>query len=122
VALLLAAAGVYGVMSYMVSRRTREIGIRMALGAHPGDVLRLILRTGVRLTMMGLAIGLASALGLVQFLQSRVSDFELNEVKPTDPPTLAAVCLLLAVVALLACYIPARRAARMNPLISLRYE
>jgi putative ABC transport system permease protein len=118
----LAAVGVFGVMSYDASRRTHEIGIRMALGAHPGDVLRLMLRTGIRMTLAGLAIGFACALGLARFLQNRLSEFGINEVKPTDPPTLAAVCLLLAFVALLACYIPARRAARMNPLASLRYE
>jgi predicted permease len=122
VALVLAAVGVYGVMSYVVSRRTHEIGIRMALGAHPGDVLRLIMQTGIRLTVIGLAIGLASGLGLVRFLQRRIPELVIYEVQPTDPPTLAAVCLVLALVALLACYIPARRAARMNPLTSLRYE
>jgi len=122
VALLLAAVGVFGVMSYMVSRRTHEIGIRMALGAHSGDVLRLILRTGIGLTVIGLAIGLASGLGIVRFLQRRIPELAMYEVEPTDPPTLVAVCLILALVALLACYIPARRAARMNPLTSLRHE
>ncbi len=94
----------------------------MAIGAQPGDVLRLILRTGIRLTSIGLAIGLAGALILVRLLGSRLADFEVYEVTPLDPASLAAVCLLLALVALLACYIPARRAARMNPLTSLRYE
>jgi putative ABC transport system permease protein len=121
-ALALAAIGVFGVMSYEVARRTHEIGIRMALGAHPGDVLRFVMRTGIGMTLIGLAIGLAGALGLMRLLQNRLSDFYVYEVKATDPASLAAVCLVLVLVALLACYIPARRAARMNPITSLRYE
>jgi putative ABC transport system permease protein len=121
-ALALAAVGVFGVMSYEVARRTHEIGIRMALGAHSRDVLRLMLGNGILMTSIGLAIGLGSSLALGRFLQNLLDELYVREVKPTDPPTLAAVCLLLAFVALLACYIPARRAARMNPLTSLRYE
>ncbi len=94
----------------------------MALGAHPGNVLRLVLLTGAQITAIGITIGLACALGVVRILQSRLSDFEVYEVKAIDPASLVAVCLLLAIVALLACYIPARRAARMNPITSLRYE
>ncbi len=96
--------------------------LRMALGAHPGNVLRLVLLTGAQITAIGITIGLACALGVVRILQSRLSDFEVYEVKAIDPASLVAVCLLLAIVALLACYIPARRAARMNPITSLRYE
>ena len=94
----------------------------MALGANPRDVLRLILRNGLLMTSIGLAIGLGSSLALARFLESRLIELNVHEVKPTDPATLATVCLVLALVALLACYIPARRAARMNPLTSLRYE
>jgi putative ABC transport system permease protein len=121
-ALALAAVGVFGVMSYEVARRTHEMGIRMALGANPGDVLRLILRNGILMTSVGLAIGLGSSLALARFLESRLGELGATEVKPTDPATLAVVSLFLALVALLACYIPARRAARMDPTTSLRYE
>ena len=109
-------------MSYDVARRTHEIGIRMALGAHSRDVLRLILGNGILITSIGLAIGLGSSLALARYLESRLIELYAHEVGSTDPPTLAAVCVLLAIVALLACYIPARRAARMNPLTSLRHE
>jgi putative ABC transport system permease protein len=122
-ALVLAAVGVFGVMSYAVSRRTHEIGIRMALGAHPQDVLRLILRSGARLTLLGLAIGLGGAMALIRSLGGKLSwDVSLNEVKPTDPTTLVVVPLLLAVVALFACYIPAHRATKVDPMVALRYE
>jgi predicted permease len=122
-ALVLAAVGVFGVMSYAVSRRTHEIGIRMALGAHPRDVLRLILRTGISMTLIGLAIGLGGAITLVRLMGNELSsNIAINEVKPTDPATLAVVCLLLAVVALLACYIPARRATKVAPMAALRWE
>jgi len=121
--LVLAAVGVFGVMSYAVSRRTHEIGIRMALGAHPQDVLRLILRSGARLTLLGLAIGLGGAMALIRSLGGKLSwDVSLNEVKPTDPTTLVVVPLLLAVVALFACYIPAHRATKVDPMVALRYE
>ena len=121
-AVVLAAVGVFGVMAYEVARRTHDIGIRMAVGARPRDVLLLVLRNGLVMTSIGLAIGLGSSLALARFLQSRLVELGTYEVQSTDPPTLAAVCLVFALAALLACYIPARRAARMNPLTSLRYE
>ncbi len=116
-ALLLGSVGIYGVMAYMVSRRTREIGIRMALGARPGDVLRAIMNRGVALTAAGLALGLAGALAASRALASL-----LFEVSPTDPVTLAGVVFLLAAAALFACYWPARRATRVDPMVTLRYE
>jgi len=117
VAVLLAAVGIYGVMSYSVSERTHEIGIRMALGARPGDVLGLVAKLGLKLTSIGVAIGVALAFGVTRL----ISTF-LFGVKPTDPLTYAAVALSLAAIALLACYIPARRATRVDPMIALRYE
>jgi len=119
-ALVLVAVGVFGVTSYTVSQRTHEIGIRMALGAHPLHVLRLILRNGVPQILIGLAIGLGGTLALARFLEARFADLRLEEVKPTDPGTLAVVCLLVAVVAALASLIPARRAARTDPMAALR--
>lgn len=115
--LALALIGIYGVISYSVSHRTREIGIRMALGAQPQDVMRNVLWDGLRLTFAGLATGLVASIALTRLMRSL-----LFEVKPTDPLTLAAVAILLAVVALLACYIPARRAMRVDPMVALRYE
>ena len=116
-ALLLAAIGIYGVMSYSVSRRTSEIGIRMALGASRWDVLAMICAHGLRLTAIGLAAGLALAFGLTRLMSA-----VLFSVSPTDPLTFISVALLLALVAFLACYIPARRATRVDPLVALRYE
>lgn len=116
-ATLLAAVGIFGVMNYSVTLRTREIGIRMALGARQGQVLMLILKQGLVLTSTGLAIGLVGALALTRVMSSL-----LFEVEATDPLTFAAIVMLLAVVSLIASYIPARRATRVAPLIALRYE
>jgi len=117
VGLVLACVGVYGTTAYAVSRRTHEIGIRMALGAHSGDVLKAVLRQGLKLTVIGLAIGLAGAMAATRVIRSLLYD-----VSPTDPLTFICVALLLAVVALLASYLPARRAARTDPMVALRYE
>jgi putative ABC transport system permease protein len=117
VALLLAAIGLYGVISYSVVQRTREIGIRAALGAHPGNIRALILRSAMTLTGIGLVLGIAGALGLAQFLSSM-----LFNIGKYDPATFAAVGVILAGVALLACLIPARRAMKVNPIVALRYE
>src|SRR5262249_53286753 len=115
VALILSSVGIYGVISYSVNQRVQEIGIRMALGAQTKDVIRLILRQGIVLAVIGVAAGLTASL----FLTSLMSSF-LYDVSPTDPLTFAEVSLLLIVVALLACYIPAKRASRVDPMISLR--
>ena len=116
-ALLLAVAGIYGVMAYTVARRTREIGIRMALGAAAGDVLRLVLGQGLSTTVIGVAIGIAGSFALSRTLHSL-----LFEVNAADPITLFGGALLLAAVSLLACWIPARRAMRVDPMVALRYE
>jgi len=117
VALLLAAIGIYGVLSYIVGQRTREVGIRMALGAQKGDVVWAVLRDGAEMTLPGVGIGLAVALGLTRLMSAM-----LFGVKPTDVITFASVAVLLCVVALLACYLPARRAAKLDPMQALRSE
>lgn len=116
-ALVLAAIGLYGVMSYSVTQRAREIGVRIALGAQRGDVFRLVLGSGMALVLVGLVIGLVGALYLSRFMQSL-----LFELKPTDMVTFASVPAILAAVALVACYLPARRAMRVDPIIALREE
>jgi putative ABC transport system permease protein len=116
-ALLLSAVGTYGVISYSVAQRTRELGIRMALGAERADVLRMVARDGLTLACAGVILGVVAALGLTQFLASM-----LFSVRPADPLTFVCVSALLVAVALVSSYIPARRATKVDPMVALRYE
>jgi putative ABC transport system permease protein len=120
VALTLAVVGIYGVMSYAVSQRTREIGIRMALGANSSDVFKLVIRHGMTLTLIAVGIGLALSFALTRLLSGWLG--WLYQVEPTDPVTFIGVSILLSAVALLACYIPARRATKLTPMETLRHE
>jgi len=117
IALTLASVGLYSVMAYSVTQRAHELGIRIAVGASPRDILRLVLGQGVRLTLMGAALGL-----VVSFLVTRALASLLFGVSTTDPLIFIAVPIVLALVAMLACYLPARRAMRVDPIIALRYE
>ena len=116
-AMVLAAIGIYGVISYSVARRSHEIGIRMALGAHPSDIITLILRQGLLLLGMGVAIGVGGALVLTRFLSSF-----LYGIRPADPVTFVGVVIILTGIGLLASYIPARRAVMVDPVSTLRSD
>jgi putative ABC transport system permease protein len=116
-ALTLGIIGIYGVLSFLVANRTREIGIRMALGAQRGDVLRSVMGEGAKLSLAGIALGMAGAVALMRVLSN-----ELYGVGATDPPTFCGVAILVAFVALTACYVPAHRAMQVDPMVALRYE
>jgi putative ABC transport system permease protein len=117
VAIVLASVGIYGVTSYAVTARQHEIGVRMAIGAQPADVKRMFIRHGIGLTLTGLGLGLAAAFALTKLMAGL-----LFNISPHDPLTFVAMAAVLLVVAMLACYIPARRATRVDPLVALRYE
>jgi ABC-type antimicrobial peptide transport system permease subunit len=116
-ALLLASIGIYGVLSYMVGQRSKEIGVRMALGAQKFDVMRMVLKDGARMTLAGILIGLVGALALTRLMGTM-----LYGVRPTDPLTFISVAALLGIIALLACYLPARRAMKVDPMEALRHQ
>ena len=117
IAILLVIAGVFSVMAYTVSLQTHEIGIRMALGAQQSNILKMVLGRGLRLIVAGIVVGVVVSLGLTRFIASQIWG-----ISATDPWTFAAVTILLTIVALMACYIPARRAMRVDPMEALRYE
>ena len=117
VALLLASVGIYGVMAFAVTQRTQEIGIRMALGARTVDVLKLVVKHGMKLALLGMVIGLAGSWAITRFLEKM-----LVGVEPTDVLTFSAVSVFLLLAAFVACYLPARRATKVDPLVALRYE
>jgi putative ABC transport system permease protein len=116
-ALVLGVIGIYGVLSFLVSRRTREIGIRIALGAQPRSVLWLVMKEGAKFSLTGIALGLAGA-----FVVTRLLSSELYGVSALDPLTFAGVAVLMALVTMAACYVPARRAMAVDPLVALRYD
>jgi putative ABC transport system permease protein len=119
----LAAIGLFGVLAYAVSQRTHEIGIRMALGANRFDVLKMIVRQGMTLAVIGVALGLVGAYVLTKYLESWMNLSQmLFGVKVSDPTTYAVIAVFLTLIALIACYIPARRATKVDPLVALRYE
>jgi ABC-type antimicrobial peptide transport system permease subunit len=117
VALVLCAIGIYGVISFATAQRTREIGVRMALGADRSSIRRMVLREGSRVVAVGMCVGLLGSIAATRSLQKL-----LFQVQPIDPVTMATVCALLVAVALLACYVPARRATRVDPVVALRAE
>jgi putative ABC transport system permease protein len=116
-AMFLGVIGIYGVMAHLVSQRTNEVGIRMALGASPAQVLRLVIGQGLRLVLIGIVAGVLGAVGTARSMAAA-----LYEVAPTDPATFLSVSILFALIAATACYIPARRATKVDPLVALRYE